>query len=96
MSLFITDQPSRPRAIDDTPASGPESISAGAVRRARLGPTAGTLTGAVTSLMVRDLCRPLSMLGMAAISVKLAFAARRRGVIRWRPLVATRPEPVRS
>ncbi|WP_127935757.1 hypothetical protein [Nonomuraea polychroma] len=174
MSSFITNRPSRPRAIDDTPAGDPESISAGAVRWAGLGLAAGTLTWAMaifllgptgvgvterivdrtgllfqlsvfcllwipartraigisraasialgieavllglasfwsllhgilpdgikdeTWLMVLGLCWPLSMLGMAAISVKLAFAARWHGVMRWWPLVATRPELVRS
>ncbi|GAA3236604.1 hypothetical protein [Nonomuraea helvata] len=35
-----------------------------------------------------DLCWPLSMLGMAAISVKLAAAGRWRGPLRWWPLLA--------
>ncbi|GAA3165965.1 hypothetical protein [Nonomuraea roseoviolacea] len=35
-----------------------------------------------------DMCWPLSMLGMAAISVKLAAAGRWRGLLRWWPLVA--------
>ncbi|GAB2864498.1 hypothetical protein GCM10022221_75740 [Actinocorallia aurea] len=39
-------------------------------------------------LAVLDLTWPLSMLGMAIISVKLAFAGRWRGVLRGWPLVA--------
>ncbi|WP_214409013.1 hypothetical protein [Sphaerisporangium fuscum] len=39
-------------------------------------------------LGILDLFWPLSMLGMFAISVKLAFAARWRGELRWWPLVA--------
>ncbi|MEV0231779.1 hypothetical protein [Nonomuraea sp. NPDC050786] len=35
-----------------------------------------------------DLCWPLSMLGMAAISVKLVVAGRWRGLLRWWPLIA--------
>ncbi|MET7328861.1 hypothetical protein [Nonomuraea sp. NPDC005650] len=41
-----------------------------------------------TWLAFLDICWPLSMLGMAAISVKLAAAARWRGALRWWPLVA--------
>lgn len=41
-----------------------------------------------TWLAVLDICWPLSMLGMFAISVKLAFAGRWRGLARWWPLVA--------
>ncbi|TDD16025.1 hypothetical protein E1218_30540 [Kribbella turkmenica] len=39
-------------------------------------------------LVPLDICWPLSMLGMAVISVKIAFAGRWRGVLRWWPLVA--------
>ncbi|MET9338073.1 hypothetical protein [Nonomuraea sp. NPDC003804] len=39
-------------------------------------------------LAALDLCWPLSMLGMAAISVKLAVAGRWVGKLRWWPLVA--------
>ncbi|MEO3782325.1 hypothetical protein ABGB12_03275 [Actinocorallia sp. B10E7] len=39
-------------------------------------------------LMTLDLFWPLSMLGMAIIGVKLAFAARWRGALRWWPLIA--------
>ncbi|MEW1846188.1 hypothetical protein AB0392_50240 [Nonomuraea angiospora] len=41
-----------------------------------------------TWLAFLDICWPLSMLGMAAISVKLAVTARWRGALRWWPLVA--------
>ncbi|MER6945038.1 hypothetical protein ABT294_13530 [Nonomuraea sp. NPDC000554] len=41
-----------------------------------------------TWLAFLDICWPLSMLGMAAISVKLAFTARWRGALRWWPLIA--------
>ncbi|MFI6735416.1 hypothetical protein ACIBI9_21025 [Nonomuraea sp. NPDC050451] len=41
-----------------------------------------------TWLAFLDICWPLSMLGMAAISVKLATTARWRGVLRWWPLIA--------
>ncbi|GAB2644623.1 hypothetical protein [Kribbella swartbergensis] len=39
-------------------------------------------------LIPMDICWPLSMLGMMVIAVKLAFAGRWRGVLRWWPLVA--------
>jgi hypothetical protein len=39
-------------------------------------------------LMAFDLCWPVSMLGMALISVKLAAAKRWSGLLRWWPLVA--------
>jgi hypothetical protein len=39
-------------------------------------------------LVPLDICWPLSMLGMAVIAVKIAFAARWRGVLRWWPLIA--------
>jgi hypothetical protein len=39
-------------------------------------------------LVPMDICWPLSMLGMAVISVKIAFAGRWRGVLRWWPLIA--------
>ncbi|HEY3558399.1 MAG TPA: hypothetical protein VGL05_13090 [Kribbella sp.] len=35
-----------------------------------------------------DICWPLSMLGMAAIAVKIALTGRWRGLLRWWPLVA--------
>ncbi|MER7213106.1 MULTISPECIES: hypothetical protein [Streptosporangium] len=41
-----------------------------------------------TWLAVLDVFWPLSMLGMFTIGVKLAFAGRWRGVLRWWPLVA--------
>ncbi len=39
-------------------------------------------------LVPLDICWPLSMLGMMVIAVKIAFAGRWRGVLRWWPLVA--------
>ncbi|MEO3814216.1 hypothetical protein ABGB17_34900 [Sphaerisporangium sp. B11E5] len=40
------------------------------------------------ALAILDLFWPLSMLGMLVIGIKLAFAARWRGALRWWPLVA--------
>lgn len=39
-------------------------------------------------LVPMDICWPLSMIGMAVIAVKIAFAGRWRGVLRWWPLIA--------
>ena len=39
-------------------------------------------------LVPMDVCWPLSMLGMMVIAVKIAFAGRWRGVLRWWPLIA--------
>jgi hypothetical protein len=39
-------------------------------------------------LVPLDICWPLSMLGMMVIAVKIAFAGRWRGLLRWWPLVA--------
>jgi len=42
----------------------------------------------VTPMLVLDAFWPLSMLGMMIIGVKIAFAGRWRGVLRWWPLIA--------
>lgn len=42
----------------------------------------------VAWLTALDVCWPLSMLGMAAVSVKLAVTGRWQGALRWWPLIA--------
>lgn len=40
------------------------------------------------AMLILDVSWPLSMLGMMIIAIRLAFAGRWRGVLRWWPLVA--------